>query len=163
MISDPSSAAVYTDFQGLMRLKAEAAKQTPEAVQETARQFEAIFVQTMLKAMRDASPGEGMFDSDQTEFYRDMYDQQLALHMVKGRGLGISKMLLSQIGGQQDATQAQPAQDLAMQLQKARAGVTAVQPQPFIQQESVTPVVAIDSPLPVQPLGVLLLPSSSLQ
>ena len=88
MISDSSSASVYTDVQGLMRLKAEAGKQTPEAVQETARQFEAIFVQSMLKAMRDASPGEGMFESDQTEFYRDMYDQQLALHMVKGRGLG---------------------------------------------------------------------------
>ena len=49
MIADSSSASVYTDFQGLMRLKAEAAKQTPEAVQETARQFEAIFVQSMLK------------------------------------------------------------------------------------------------------------------
>ena len=63
MISDNSMAAVYTDFQGLMRLKTEAGKQTPEAIQETARQFEALFVQTMLKAMRDASPGEGMGES----------------------------------------------------------------------------------------------------
>ena len=135
-----------------MRLKAEAGKQTPEAVQETARQFEAIFVQSMLKAMRDASPGEGMFESDQTEFYRDMYDQQLALHMVKGRGLGISNMLLSKIGGQPEADAAGTQQDLAMQLQKARSGVVAVNSQPLIQQAAITPVVPINSVHPVQPL-----------
>ena len=154
MVSDLSSASVYTDFQGLMQLKAEAGKQTPGAAEETARQFEAIFVQTMLKAMRDAGSGEGMFESDQTKFYRDMYDQQLALHMVKGRGLGISKMLLSRIGTEQPLTAADSGagQELAAQLQKARAGMVAGASQPLIAQASATPVIALQSTHPVQPL-----------
>ncbi|MBT8117655.1 MAG: flagellar assembly peptidoglycan hydrolase FlgJ [Gammaproteobacteria bacterium] len=98
MINDPSSASVYTDFQGLAELRAAAGQQTPESMRETARQFEALFVQTMLKAMRDASPGDGIFDSDKTDFYREMHDQQLALEMVRGRGLGIANMLMRSMG-----------------------------------------------------------------
>lgn len=154
MISNNSMAGVYTDFQGLMQLKAEAGKQTPEAAEETARQFEAIFVQTMLKAMRDASSGEGMFESDQTKFYRDMYDQQLALHMVKGRGLGISKMLLSRIGTEQQpaAADSGTSQDLAAQLQMSRTGMVAGASQPLIAQAPGTPVIELNSTHPVQPL-----------
>ena len=111
MINTSSSASVYTDFQGLAELRAEAGKQTPEALRETARQFEALFVQTMLKAMRDASPGGGLFDSDQTEFYREIHDQQLALEMVKGRGLGIADMLVQSMGGTPPAAAAPPRQE----------------------------------------------------
>jgi flagellar protein FlgJ len=99
MINESSSASVYTDFQGLAELRVAAARQTPEAMRETARQFEALFVQSMLKAMRDASQGEGVFDSDQTDFYRDIHDRQLALEIVKGRGLGIADMLVRSMGG----------------------------------------------------------------
>lgn len=99
MINEASSASVYTDFEGLAELRAAARLQTPEAMRETARQFEAIFVQTMLKAMRDASPGDGLFDSDQTDFYRDIHDRQLALEMVNGKGLGIASMLMQSMGG----------------------------------------------------------------
>ena len=109
MMNQASSASVYTDFQGLAELRVAAGKQTPEAMRETARQFEALFVQTMLKAMRDASPGDGLFDSDQTDFYRDLYDRQLAMEMVKGRGLGIADMLMKDMGGAPDAME-QPVQ-----------------------------------------------------
>lgn len=98
MINQSTSASVYTDFEGLAELRAAASRQTPEAMRETARQFEAIFVQTMLKAMRDASPGDGLFDSDQTDFYRDIHDRQLALEMVNGKGLGIASMLMKSMG-----------------------------------------------------------------
>jgi flagellar protein FlgJ len=100
MISDSRLASVYTDFQGLAALRSKAAKNSPEATAETARQFEALFVQMMLKSMREASPGGGIFDSDQVEFYSELYDRQLALSLVKGRGLGIAELLTSQLGGQ---------------------------------------------------------------
>ncbi len=111
MTSGLASAANYTDFQGLAELRAAAGKQTPGALRETARQFEALFVQSMLKAMRDASPGGGLFDSDQSDFYRDIHDQQLALEMVKGRGLGIADMLVKSMGGTQPAAAGPPRQD----------------------------------------------------
>jgi flagellar protein FlgJ len=100
MISDSRLASVYTDFQGLAALRAKAAKNNPEATVETVRQFEALFVQMMLKAMREASPGGGIFDSNQVGFYSELYDRQLALSLVKGRGLGITELLTSQLRGQ---------------------------------------------------------------
>ena len=117
MMNQASSASVYTDFKGLAELRAAAARQTPESLRETARQFEAVFVQTMLKAMRDASQGDGIFDSDKTDFYRDLHDQQLALEIVKGRGLGIADMLMRSLGGAPEA----PAKPLDHKLQRASA------------------------------------------
>jgi flagellar protein FlgJ len=155
MITDNSMAAVYTDFQGLARLKAEASKQTPEAIQETARQFEALFVQTMLKAMRDASPGEGLGESDQTEFYRDMYDQQMALHMVKGRGLGIADMLVPSLGGQgSDAeTPLEPVSGVSGLKEVSRPVVVDTGPaQPLITQSATGPIVRLQGAVPVQAL-----------
>ena len=166
MISDKSMASVYTDFQGLARLKTEAGKQTPEAIQETARQFEALFVQTMLKAMRDASPGEGMGESDQTEFYRDMYDQQMALHMVKGRGLGIARMLIPKLGG--EAAAAEPRtepvagvsrlKDIfrsvidAATVESARPVVDTASSQPLLTDSYRGPIVPLGSAAPVKAL-----------
>jgi flagellar protein FlgJ len=166
MISDNSMAAVYTDFQGLMRLKAEAGKQTPEAIRETARQFEALFVQTMLKAMRDASPGEGMGESDQTEFYRDMYDQQMALHMVKGRGLGIADMLVSRLGGggANAETLQEPVAGASGPLQRPDPVVAAVPAQqarpvvaagpllPLLKESAAGPIIDLEGTVPVRAL-----------
>ena len=154
MISESSMADVYTDFQGLMRLKREAGKQTPEAIQETARQFEALFVQSMLKAMRDASPGEGMGESDQTEFYRDMHDQQMALHMVKGRGLGIADMLVSSMGGQQpDAEKVSaPASSAPGMAAVSRPVISTGSVQPLMTDSVPGPMVRLNSAGPVQAL-----------
>ena len=154
MISESNMADVYTDFQGLMRLKVEAGKKTPEAIRETARQFEAIFVQSMLKAMRDASPGEGMGESNQTEFYRDMHDQQMALHMVKGRGLGIADMLVTSLGGDVDANESQPepVSDVSSLLQSVRSAFGAGQVQPLISRSNTGSIVPLDDTGSVQAL-----------
>jgi len=47
----------------------------------------------MLKSMRQASLGDGLLDSQQSLFYRDMFDQQLALSLSSGDGVGIKQML----------------------------------------------------------------------
>jgi len=137
-----------------MRLKVEAGKKTPEAIRETARQFEAIFVQSMLKAMRDASPGEGMGESNQTEFYRDMHDQQLALHMVKGRGLGIADMLVTSLGGDVDVgeKQPEPASESPGLLQSVRAMFGTGQVRPLISESGTGPIVPLDDTDSVQAL-----------
>ncbi len=92
-------ASVYTDFQGLARLKTAARKDADGALEETARQFEALMMQMMLKSMRQASPGGGLGESDQSLFYRDLYDQQLAIHLAKRGGLGLSEVIQRQLGG----------------------------------------------------------------
>jgi flagellar protein FlgJ len=51
----------------------------------------------MLESMRDASGGDPMFDSEESRFYRDMFDSQLSVEMSRGRGLGLAEMLVSQV------------------------------------------------------------------
>lgn len=92
------NSGVYTDFEGLSRLRAKAANNPPEALRETAAQFEAIFIQMMLKSMRDASFGDGLLDNRQSDFYRDIYDKQIALDMSAKGGLGLADMLIKQLG-----------------------------------------------------------------
>jgi flagellar protein FlgJ len=94
-----TQANIYTDLQGLASLRQQAKEKSPEVLREVANQFEAIFTQMMLKSMRQASQGEGLFDSKQSEFYRDMYDQQLTVHLSSGTGIGIADMLVQQLGG----------------------------------------------------------------
>lgn len=106
MTSTIPSADIYTDFQGLTRLRAEARTNSPETLRAVAQQFEALFTQMMLKSMRQASLGDDLFGSAEADQYRDMFDQQLALNLSKGRGIGLSDMLVQQLGGTLDAAPA---------------------------------------------------------
>ncbi len=115
MAIEAPKASFYADPAGLTALKRGAAAQTPEAIRETAKQFESLFTTMMLKSMRDASPGDSMFGSDQQDFYQDMFDQQLAVQLSKGKGIGLADVLVRQLmqsggvlpgstGGQQGVT-----------------------------------------------------------
>ncbi|HHI76446.1 MAG TPA: flagellar assembly peptidoglycan hydrolase FlgJ [Gammaproteobacteria bacterium] len=97
-------AQVYTDFAGLGALRARAREDRKGALDEVARQFESLFTQMMLRSMRDASFGGGLLDSRNTEFYRDMYDQQLAVELSRQRGLGLAEVIKRQLGGMQGRT-----------------------------------------------------------
>jgi len=92
-----TGADVYLDIQGLGQLKGMANRQSRQALREVARQFEAVFVKMMLKSMRDASFGDPLFDSETSEFYRDMYDHQLSLELTKSGSIGLADMLVRQL------------------------------------------------------------------
>ena len=92
------NADVYTDFSGLAELRGRARNdQSEETLREVAGQFEALFIQMMLKSMRDASLGEGLLDSQQSKTYQSMFDQQIALDMSKHQGLGLAEVLVRQL------------------------------------------------------------------
>jgi flagellar protein FlgJ len=92
-----ASADTYTDFSGLKALKLAAAKNDPSAVRKVAQQFESMFTRMMLKSMRDTVGTDPLFGSDQEKMYQGMYDDQLALQLSKGRGLGLADMLVRQL------------------------------------------------------------------
>ena len=104
-MTTPINASFYADPKGLTELRAEAQARDPAALRKVAEQFESIFTKMMLKSMRAANEsfGDSLFNSQQTEFYQGMFDDQLAVHLSQGRGLGLADMLvrqLSQIPGQ---------------------------------------------------------------
>jgi flagellar protein FlgJ len=97
MAAPTIAPSFYADFQGLDRLRASAGRQDPQALREAARQFEGLFTAMMLKSMREGSLGGGLGDSQETQTYQEMYDQQLALQMAHGKGLGLAEMLMHQL------------------------------------------------------------------
>ena len=97
MTTSFDSASVYTDFQGLDQIRLSAGKNDPKALEAAAKQFEALFIQQMLKSMRDASLSEGAFDSNEGRMYLDMFDKQISLVMAQGKGMGLADMLVKQL------------------------------------------------------------------
>jgi flagellar protein FlgJ len=101
---------VYTDFQGLSELRARAGDNSEETLREAAGQFEALFIQMMLKSMRDASLGEGIMDSEHTKTYQSMFDRQISIDLSKGSGLGLAELMVRQLSrSPQSAADSQPA------------------------------------------------------
>ncbi|MCG5493047.1 flagellar assembly peptidoglycan hydrolase FlgJ [Ectothiorhodospira variabilis] len=89
----------YTDIAGLSELRGRVQSQSPEAADEVARQFEALFIQMMIKSMRAAAPAEGLLSSDQTRMFEGMFDQQVALDMARGEGIGLREQVARQLAG----------------------------------------------------------------
>ncbi len=69
------------------------------ALRAAAKQFEALFLQMVMKSMRDATPATSMMDSEQTKMYQSLLDQQMALNMSQARGTGLSEVIYRQLGG----------------------------------------------------------------
>jgi flagellar protein FlgJ len=85
------------DAGNLSALKQAAANGNPQALREAARQFESLFTSMMLKSMRAANFKDPIFGSDQADLYQEMYDDQVASEMSKGKGLGLADMLVQQL------------------------------------------------------------------
>ncbi|EJL84179.1 flagellar rod assembly protein/muramidase FlgJ [Herbaspirillum sp. CF444] len=88
--------SLAVDANSLNSLKSSAAQQSPESLKGAAKQFEALFLNMMMKSMRDATPQDGMFDSQQTKMFTSMLDQQLSQNMAQ-RGVGLADMLVRQL------------------------------------------------------------------
>jgi peptidoglycan hydrolase FlgJ len=91
------SANTYTDLNGLAALKN--APNSAETVKAVSEQVEALFLQMMLKSMRDAASADGELDSNETSMYQDMFDKQVALTLAKRQDLGIARLFERQLGG----------------------------------------------------------------
>ncbi|HJV79593.1 flagellar assembly peptidoglycan hydrolase FlgJ [Noviherbaspirillum sp.] len=92
------SGKLAIDVKDMNELRQAAKANSPEALKTAATQFEALFMNMMLKSMREATPQDGMFDSEQTRMYTSMLDQQLSQTMAS-RGIGLADALFRQLSG----------------------------------------------------------------
>lgn len=96
----------YLDINGLNSIRQQS-KSTDKAskeaaLQSAAKQFEAIFMQMLMKSMRSAQDvleSDSPFNSESTKFYRDMHDQQMSLELSSNGSLGLSELIVRQLGG----------------------------------------------------------------
>jgi len=111
--TDNSPKRLAMDVRAAQELRSKL-KQDPQAgLKDAAQQFEALFLQMVLKSMRDATPQDGLFNSDQTRFYTSMLDQQMAMEMAGKRGLGFAKLIEEQLGRNLAASSANPPANAA--------------------------------------------------
>ena len=102
------------DFAQLGELKGRAKRHEESALKETAQQFEAMFLQMMLKTMREAVPRSGFMDSDSVKTYESMYDRELSLHLAQKNSIGIADMLVESLS-QKNNNKAGNTQDFLLQ------------------------------------------------
>lgn len=89
------------DVRSLDTLKLKAGgSESPQALRAAAKQMEGIFVQVMLKSMRDAGFKDGLMHSQASEMYTSMHDQQLAQDLAQKSQLGFADMIVRQMGGE---------------------------------------------------------------
>lgn len=104
MLASAASTDVYTDFNGLAKLKTEAKQQSAESIKEVAQQFESIFIGMVLKSMRAAKLTDGgLMDSDQSKMFQDMYDQQLSVELGGKPGIGLADVIAKQLSPKENA------------------------------------------------------------
>lgn len=91
-----------TDFKGLHELKIQAKQDAKQALPEVAKQFEGIFLQSMLKSMRmgqhfldESSP----FKGKNQDTFQEMLDGQYASSISSSKGIGLAAMLAQQLQG----------------------------------------------------------------
>jgi len=94
MTSEADIKTTY-DFSGLGALKARAARDRTDekTIEKTASQFEAMFLQMMMKSMRATVPAGGLLESSGTKTFEQMLDQQFAMSMAGRRSTGLSQMV----------------------------------------------------------------------
>jgi peptidoglycan hydrolase FlgJ len=137
-ISGNIAKSLALDSQGLDGLRLQAKQEPDKALKLAAKQFETVFMNMMLKSMRDATPQDGMFDSEQTKMFTSMLDQQLA-QSLGNRGVGLADMMVKQLSRQMPA--AAPSTLVSPPAAGATEGLSAVM-NPAVQQNAITPAAS---------------------
>ena len=105
----PNRAAF--DIKSAQDLRTQFAKNPQEGLKAAAEQFEAMFLQQVMKSMRDTVPQDGLLNSDSSRFYTSLLDQQMAQNMASsGKGIGFARLIEQQLGKNLAASQASAEQ-----------------------------------------------------
>lgn len=94
-----ASSPLFHDFSALTELKRQARTEQSSAVKPVAEQFEAVFLQMLMKGMRATVPEGGLFDTPAIKQYQSMFDNQLAVSMAAQGGTGLAELIARQLEG----------------------------------------------------------------
>ncbi|WP_299008956.1 flagellar assembly peptidoglycan hydrolase FlgJ [uncultured Shewanella sp.] len=95
-----ADASQFLNLNGFAALRSKSQKEDPEALKQVAQQFEGIFVQMLMKSMRDANKvfeADSPLNSQYTQFYEQMHDQQMSLNLSRDGMLGLSDLMVQQL------------------------------------------------------------------
>jgi len=125
-ISANDIGSLAVDSQNLDKLRLQAKQSPDQAIKGAAQQFEQVFLNMMLKSMREATPQDGVFDSEQTKMFTGMLDQQLAQSMSSGHGIGLADVMVRQLSRSSLAAEGTPKAEFAKPIMPAAVNKTAI-------------------------------------
>ena len=100
LVTDSASSSFALDSSGLQALKRKSREVggdgQKQALKQAAHQFEAVFMNMLMKSMRDSLPKDGALDSDTSRTYTSMLDQQMA-QKLSDKGVGLADMIVKQL------------------------------------------------------------------
>ncbi|ANJ68112.1 flagellar rod assembly protein/muramidase FlgJ [Halothiobacillus diazotrophicus] len=117
-INQSTAITSYNDFEGLARLQSVAKNDPRAALKTVAHQFETQFINMMMKSMRDATPQNGLLDSEQSKTFQSMMDQEVSQKIAAHGGIGLARMIEQQLR-QDTSSQAAIPQGMAFPLHNA--------------------------------------------
>ena len=149
---DTSTPRSYTDFTGLGELRGKAQKDQNSALKESAQQFEGLFIQMMLKSMREAN--EPMKDEENKshalETFEGMFDKEVSLQMSKRGALGVADFMERAVKQQQAPA---PSTDALLKSRsKGMALNPKQQPIPLPTAAELSKGFALEKALPLKSL-----------
>lgn len=97
MASDPSTSLLAIDPAALYSLKSKAGSSPNQSLRQASQQFEGFLMNFLLKSMRDTVPKSDATNSMASSTYTAMLDQQYAMKMSEGKGMGIADLLVRQL------------------------------------------------------------------
>lgn len=95
-----SNSSHFLDLGGLDSLRVQAQKDEKGTLKEAAKQFEGIFIQMLMKSMRDANAAfksDSPMNSQTTDFYEQMRDQQMSVDLSNKGMLGLAELMVQQL------------------------------------------------------------------
>ncbi|HEY8706736.1 MAG TPA: rod-binding protein, partial [Burkholderiaceae bacterium] len=93
-------------------LRARASSDPKAAIQVAARQFEAMFMQQLMKSMRESSLASGMLDNAGTQMGTEMLDTEFANKMTGLHG-GLGDLIARQLERQMTGASPAPAKPVS--------------------------------------------------
>jgi flagellar protein FlgJ len=103
-----ASAAPIADARALDALRSTAGRDPKAAIQQAAKPFEALFMQQLMKSMRDATMSSELMENSGTKLGTEMLDTQLATQM-SGLPGGLGALIARQLERQMSGVAAPPA------------------------------------------------------
>lgn len=157
-----ANSSHFLDLGGLNSLRVQAQRDEKGALKQVAQQFEGIFVQMLMKSMRQANAvfeSDSPMNSQTTKFYEQMHDQQMSIELSSKGVLGLADVMVQQLSPTAAKTQAAFAdnQTLVIERQgltferpasKAQAPDPATPSQDEVSQAAPNPIAATDPQSP---------------
>ena len=116
-IDNNSTAKSYLDFSGLGELRGQAQQNQDKALKESAQQFEGLFIQMMMKSMREASMKDEENQSSGMDTFENMFDKEISVQMAKRGAMGVADFMAKAVK-QQIATTPSAAEVLKARQQQ---------------------------------------------